>query len=116
MNNIAYTGSQKMLKPVNAFFIPEHSWEFAIRITRENIYIYKYLSNNVDLIDTLSNDTGTTNVKISANILRGNPYNWNYQVVAIKDGEVSDFIENKSKKDKLFKLSPIQISMYNYIN
>ena len=74
------------------------------------------LSNNVDLIDTLSNDTGTTNIKISANILRGNPYNWNYQVVAIKDGEVSDFIENKNKKDKLFKLSPIQISMYNYIN
>ena len=53
---------------------------------------------------------------ISSNILKGNPYNWNYQVVVVKNGEVLDFIENKDKKEKMFKSLPLQINMYNYIN
>lgn len=116
MNNIAYTGSQKMLKPVNAFVIPEHSWEFAIRITKNNVYIYKYLADKSELIETMSNESENSNVKISSNILKGNPYNWSYQVVAIKDGEVIDFIEKKDKKEKIFKSLPLQIKMYNYNN
>jgi hypothetical protein len=116
MNNIAYTGSQKMLNPVNAFFVPEHSWEFAIRITQKNIYVYKYLADKAELIETIPNENEDSNIKISSNILKGNPYNWNYQVVAVKDGEVLDFIENKDKKEKKFKSLPLQINMYNYIN
>ena len=116
MNNIAYTGSQKMLKPLNAFVVPEHSWEFAIRVTKNNIYIYKHLADNAELIETIPNENENGNIKISSNILKGNPYNWNYQVVAIKDGEVLDFIENKEKKEKKFKSLPLQINMYNYNN
>lgn len=116
MNGIAYTGSQKMLKPVNSFFIPEHSWEYAIRITQQNIYVYKYLADSADLVETIPNENGSANIKISENVLRGNPYNWNYQVIAIKDGEVLDFIENKNKKDKMFKNFPLQIKMYNYMD
>ena len=116
MNNIAYTGSQKMLKPINAFFIPEHSWEFAIRITQQNIYVYKFLSSGSELIETIKNEHGNSYVNISSNTLKGNPYNWSYQVVAIKDGEVVDFIENKEKKEKMFNALPLQIKMYNYIN
>lgn len=116
MNSIAYTGSQKMLKPVNAFVIPEHSWEFAIRITQSNIYIYKYLADKAELIETIPNENENCDVKISSNILKGNPYNWNYQVVVVKNGEVLDFIENKDKKEKMFKSLPLQINMYNYIN
>ena len=116
MNNIAYTGSQKMLKPVNAFFVPEHSWEFAIRITQQNIYIYKYLSSGVELIETIKNEDESSYINVSSNILKGNPYNWSYQVVAIRDGEVVDFIESKEKKGKLFNVLPLQIKMYNYIN
>ena len=113
MNGIAYTGSQKMLKPVNSFFIPENSWEFCIRITKEKIYVYKCLANNIDLIETLPNESESTDVSVASTILRGNPYNWNYQVVAIKGGEVVDFIGTKNKKNKLFKSVPLQISMYN---
>ena len=116
MNNIAYTGSQKMLKPINAFVVPENSWEFAIRITQENIYIYKYLADKAELIETIPNENENTNIRVSSNILKGNPYNWNYQVVAVKDGKVLDFIENKDKKEKKFKSLPLQINMYNYIN
>ena len=116
MNNIAYTGSQKMLKPVNAFFVPEHSWEFAVRITNKNIYIYKYLADSYDLVDTIPNKNENSDIKISSNILKGNPFNWSYQAVAIKGGEVFDFIENKNKKEKMFNSLPLQIKMYNYIN
>ena len=116
MNNIAYTGSQKMLKPVNAFVVPEHSWEFAIKITKENIYIYKYLADKAELIDSMPNENGNCDIQISSSILKGNPYNWNYQAVVVKDGEVLDFIEKKDKKDKMFKSLPLQISMYKYIN
>lgn len=116
MNNIAYTGSQKMLKPVNAFFVPEHSWEFAVRITQKNIYIYKHLADSYDLIDTIPNENENANITISSSILKGNPLNWSYQTVAIKGGEVFDFIENKNKKEKMFNSLPLQIKMYNYIN
>ncbi|MCR4662538.1 MAG: hypothetical protein K5622_01460, partial [Endomicrobiaceae bacterium] len=116
MNNIAYTGSQKMLNPVNAFFIPEHSWEYAVRITKNKIYVYKHLATTSDLIETKKNESEQLNIRVSANILKGNPYNWNYQVVAIKDGKVLDFIGSKSKKEKMFNSLPLQISMYNYIN
>jgi len=116
MNNIAYTGSQKMLKPVNAFVVPENSWEFAIKITKEKIYIYKYLADKAELIESMPNENENCDIKITSNILKGNPFNWNYQVVVIKDGEVADFIEKKEKKDKMFKMLPLQISMYKYIN
>lgn len=116
MNSIAYTGSQRMLKPLNAFVVPEHSWEFAIRVTQNNIYIYKHLADNAELIETIPNENENCDIKISSNILKGNPYNWNYQVVAVKDGQVLDFIENKDKKEKIFKSLPLQINMYNYIN
>ncbi len=114
MNGIAYTGSQKMLKPVNAFFIPEHCWEFAVKVTKEKIYVYKYLSDNVDLIATLPNESESVDISISSAVLRGNPHNWSYQAVAIKDGEVVDFIGTKNKKNKMFKSNPLQINMYNY--
>ena len=114
MNGISYTGSHQMLKPLNAFFVPENSWEFAIRITQDNIYVYKYSVDSMNLIDTIPNIQGTANIKISTNVLRGNPYNWNYQVIAIKGEEVLDFIETKDIKEKMFKTLPLQIKMYNY--
>jgi hypothetical protein len=114
MNGMAYTGSQKMLNPVNSFFVPENSWEFAIRITKGKIYIYKYLNANIDLVDEFENDEGYAVAKVSGNVLTGNPYNWNYQAVAIKDEKVVDFIENKREKGKKFKVSPLQINMYKY--
>jgi len=114
MNGIAYTGCQKLLDPVNSYFVPEHSWEYVIRITKESIYIYKFISNNIDLIQNIQNDNSKTNVKVLSSIFRGDCYNWNYQVVAIKDGQVIDFIEDKDKKIKMFKSLPLQLNMFKY--
>ena len=114
MNEISYAGCQKMLKPISSYFVPKYSWEYAIRITKENIYIYKFVAENIDLVETIVNTGSKTNIKILSSILRGNPYNWNYQVVAIKDGLVKDFIEDKDKKEKIFKKLPLQLNMFKY--
>ena len=42
MNEISYAGCKRMLQPLSSYFVPKHSWEYAIRITKENIYIYKF--------------------------------------------------------------------------
>ena len=72
------------------------------------------MANNVDLIETLPNESESADISVSSTFLRGNPQNWSYQVVAIKGGEVVDFIGTKNKKSKMFKSGPLQISMYNY--
>lgn len=114
MNEISYVGCSKMLQPLNSYFMPKYSWEYAIRITKENIYIYKFVAENIDLVKTIPNDKSKSNIKILSGILRGNPYNWNYQVVAVQNGLVADFIEDKDKKAKMFKNLPLQLNMFKY--
>lgn len=114
MNGILNIGNPRMLNPLNSYFVPEHNWEYAIRITKDNIYIYKFVSENVDLIQTIPNDASKPSAKIPSNIFRGDPYNWNYQVVAVKNEQVIDFIEDKDKKTKIFKSLPLQLNMFKY--
>lgn len=114
MNEISYAGCKRMLQPLSSYFVPKHSWEYAIRITKENIYIYKFVAEDIEVVKTIPNAGSKSNVKILSSILRGNPYNWNYQVVAIKDGLVKDFIEDKDKKEKIFKKLPLQLNMFKY--
>ncbi len=115
MNALAYAGEQRGIRPVNVFMQPEHGWEYAVRVTPENISVYKFMANAVELIKTFDT-VSRTKISIPSDILRGNPFNWYYQVVAVKDGEPVDFIETASNKEKLFKNSPLQIDMFNYKN
>ena len=114
MNEIAYTGYQRMLKPLTAFFVPENSWEYAVRVTKTNIEVYKFVSDNVELVEKFPFDN-KNKIEIPLSILRGNPYNWSYQVVVVKDNAIIDFIETEISKEKLFKSVPLQIKMFKYI-
>lgn len=115
MNALAYAGEQRGIRPVKVFMEPEHGWEYAVRVAPEKVSVYKFIANNVELIKTFDT-TSRRRVSIPSDILRGNPLNWYYQVVAIKDGEAVDFIETTANKEKLFKISPLQIDMFNYKN
>ncbi len=115
MNALAYAGEQKGIRPVNVFMKPEHGWEYAVRISADKISVYKFIANSVELIKTFDTES-RTRISIPADILRGNPLNWYYQVVAVKDGEPVDFIETSANKEKLFKISPLQVDMFNYKN
>lgn len=114
MNEIAYTGYQRTLKPLTAFFVPENSWEYALRVTKTNIEVYKFVSDNVELVETFPFDNNNK-IEIPLSILRGNPYNWSYQVVVVKDNTIIDFIETENNKEKLSKSVPLQIKMFKYI-
>ena len=115
MNEMAYTGYQKTLKPLNAFFVPENSWEYALRVTKTKVEIYKSVADNVELTETFSVDSTNGKIEVPLNMLRGNPYNWSYQLVTVKDNEITDFIENETDKEKLFKTVPLQIKMFKYV-
>lgn len=115
MNSVAYAGGQKGIKPLNLFFVPEHCWEYAIRVTPESISVYKFVSNNAELIKSFDNN-GKLRFSIPADILKGNPFNWSYQVAVVKDGETVDFIETTANKEKIFKSFPLQINMFGYKN
>ncbi len=113
MNGIAYTGSQNMLKNINGFFVPDNGWEYAIRMTDSEISIYRFSVDGQTLIKTTYYN-GVT-VSISSDILRGNPFNWSYQVIAVKNGMPLDFLEESSNKTKLFKISPLQLKMFKHM-
>lgn len=115
MNEIAYTGYQKTLKPLTAFFVPENSWEYAIRVTKTSAEIYKSVSDNAEIVETIPCEN-EYKIEIPSNILRGNPYNWSYQVIAVKNNTIKDFIGTEINKEKLFKTVPLHIKMFKYIN
>ncbi|MDD2523907.1 MAG: hypothetical protein PHG84_01235 [Endomicrobiaceae bacterium] len=113
MNGIAYTGCQNMLKGIEGFFIPENCWEYAIRVTPVNIKIYRFSANVVNLLKTIDNNKDS--IAIPTSILRGNPINWSYQIVAAKDGNIIDFLETSKNKVKVLNTTPLQLQMFKYI-
>lgn len=113
MNGIAYTGCQNLLKGTEGFFVPENCWEYAIRVTPSNIKIYRFATDVVTLLKTL--DTNKENISIPTNILKGTPTNWSYQVVAVKDGNIIDFLETSKNKIKVLNTTPLQFQMFRYI-
>jgi len=114
MNGIAYTGSQNMLKGIEGFFVPENCWEYAVRISPSEIKIYRFAADTVTLIKTIGNNR-STNIVIPSNILKGSAYNWSYQVVTAKNGEITDFLEIERNKIKILNTIPMQLQMFKYV-
>ncbi|MFA7073707.1 MAG: hypothetical protein WC234_00795 [Endomicrobiaceae bacterium] len=114
MNGIAYTGSQNMLKGIEGFFVPENCWEYAVRISPLEVKIYRFAADTVTLIKTIGNNN-SSNISVPANILKGSVYNWSYQVVTAKNGEITDFLETEKNKTKILNTVPIQLKMFKYI-
>lgn len=114
MNGIAYTGSQNMLKGIEGFFVPENCWEYAVRISPSDVKIYRFAADAVTLIKTIGNNN-SSNIAIPSNILKGSVYNWSYQVVTAKNGEITDFLETEKNKTKILNTIPVQLQMFRYI-
>lgn len=112
MNNISYAGNQNLLQN-SGFFVPENCWEYVIEINDKNFKIYRFIVDKVNKIAELDKDTQSS-LQVPITIFRGNPYNWSYQVVAVKDNNVVDFLETtKIKKEKVFKSKPLLLRMMN---
>ena len=112
MNNMAHAGNQKLLNDTG-FFVPENCWEYVIEINDKTFKIYRFIVDKINKVAELDK-TSQYSIKVPITIFRGNPYNWNYQVVAVKDGEVVDFLETTQvKKEKVFKSKPLLLKMLN---
>ena len=110
MNGIIDTGEHKMLKPLESFLSAENAWEYAIRVEGQNIYVYKFFIDSPELIKKLVKTEGK--VRIPKSVLRGNPYNWAYQVAVIKDNKVVDFLANGKEREKMLSSSPLQLKLF----
>lgn len=110
MNNISHAGNQNLLKNMG-FFVPENCWEYAIEINNKNFTIYRFIIDKVNKVSE-TNITSRKSIKISLNTFRGNPYNWNYQVIAVKDNKVVDFLETtQTRKERIFSETPLLLRM-----
>jgi hypothetical protein len=110
MNGIIDTGEHKLLKPLDGFVVSENSWEYAIRVREKNIEIYKYLIDSPSLVRKLVK--AENKVRIPRSVLRGNPFNWSYQVVVVKDDAVVDFLANNKEREKFLNTTPLQLKLF----
>jgi len=110
MNGIQDTGCSITLKNTECFFMPENYWEYALRISENRITVYRFY---VDEVTVVKNIAKTDNViSIPSDILRGNPYNWSYQVLALKDNKPVDFLDDEMEKERIKNTYPLQFKMF----
>jgi len=110
MNGIIDTGEHKLLKPLEGFVTPENCWEYAIRVRGNNIEVHKYLIDSPSVVRKLVK--AENKVRIPRSVLRGNPFNWAYQVVVVKDEQVADFLANSKEREKFLNTTPLQLKLF----
>lgn len=110
MNGIIDTGEHKLLKPLDGFVSTENCWEYAIRVRGKNIDIYKYLMDSPAVVRKLTKPENK--VRVPRSVLRGNPFNWSYQVVVVKDDLIVDFLANTKEREKFLNSKPLQLKLF----
>jgi len=110
MNGISDTGCNKTLKGIEVFFASENYWEYAIRISNNKVSIYRFYVDSLTLVKNISKTLDK--ISVPNDILRGNPYNWSYQVVATKENKIVDLLADDREKEKIMNTYPLQLQMY----
>ncbi|MDD5020646.1 MAG: hypothetical protein PHR82_00740 [Endomicrobiaceae bacterium] len=110
MNGIPDAGCNVMLKGAEGFFMSENYWEYAIRISNNKVSGYRFYVDSLTLVKNISK-TGNT-ISIPNDILRGNPYNWSYQVVATKENKIVDLLADDKEKERIINTHPLQLQMF----
>jgi len=110
MNGIIDTGEHKLLKPLDGFVSPENCWEYAIKVRGKSIEVYKYLIDSPSVVRKLTKPENK--VRIPRSVLRGNPFNWSYQVVVVKDDLIVDFLANSKEREQFLNTKPLQLKLF----
>lgn len=115
LNNQEGAGLTNLLPGIEAFMQLSSAWEYAIRIEKDKVSLYRSGRFEPVLIRTLPLKANNYEVDIPKNILRGNPLQWGYQVVLADKKQnaegynVIDFIcQDYAQKQKIFSKTPIQ--------
>ncbi len=109
MNGLPDAGCGVMLKGVDGFFAQNNYWEYAVRLTKEKAVVYRFYVDDLTVVKNIVKNGNT--VSIPSDVLRGNPYNWGYQAVALKDNKVIDFLAAEKEKGQIKNTQPLQLQM-----
>lgn len=112
MNRIPDAGCNAMLKGPEGFFESENYWEYAIRISNNKVSVYRFYVDSLTLVKNISKTFNT--ISIPNDILRGNPYNWSYQVVVTKENKIIDLLADDKDKERIINTHPLQLQMFKY--
>jgi hypothetical protein len=113
MNNFENAGATSMLSELKGFLAPDSAWEYALRITDSRAFFYRHSAEKPVFVSELP--VTKCEVSIPQKLMRGNPVNWGYQIIAVskeEDGEkIVDFLNVSSQsKNDLLSQKPFQIS------
>lgn len=110
MNGIPDAGCNAMLKGIEGFFESENYWEYAIRISNNKVSVYRFYVDSLTLVKNISKTFNK--ISIPNDILRGNPYNWSYQVVVTKENKIVDLLADDKDKERIINTHPLQLQMF----
>ena len=113
MNNLEGAGSTGMLGEINGFLTPDSAWEYAMRVSKEKVVLYRYSADSAVFLAEL--EKSGESFSILQKYIRGNPLNWGYQAVAVaKTSEdktkIADFLNQSSlSRESFLSVKPFQI-------
>lgn len=114
MNNFEGAGSTAMLDGINGYLTPASAWEYALRVSRDKIYVYRHSAESAVLLTEMQN-SGKTSFSVLQKYIKGNPDNWGYQAVCIGEGEnktatIEDFfVQSSQSRASFLSVKPFQI-------
>lgn len=114
MNGLEDAGCGIMLKETEGFFAPNNYWEYSLRIIKDKASVYRFYIDDLTVVKNIFKK-GTT-VSVPAEVLKGNPYNWSYQVVASKENKIVDFLADEKLKEQIKNTRPFQIEMVKCVD
>ncbi|MDR2251779.1 MAG: hypothetical protein LBD98_02995 [Endomicrobium sp.] len=111
LNGISGMGGSSFIDGVSGFLIADSGWEYALRIYKDKVILYKYSVDGASIISNLA--VVDNSVSIPTKYIRGNPAKWGFQAIVVSEKmgrrTVVDFLNQTSKtKNEIFSLKPFQ--------
>jgi hypothetical protein len=113
LNNQRGAGLTNLLNGVAGFLEPKDAWEYAFRIEKGQVSLYRAGRFEVTMVKKFALAQPWT-VEIPRAILRGNPLHWGYQAVLLEPNggtwKIDDFLcRDESQRRKILEGSPLQL-------
>lgn len=113
MNNFEGAGSTSMLSGVSGYMTPDSAWEYALRVSKDKIMIYRHSSDAAVFVAEIQGSG--LSFSVLQKYIRGNPGNWGYQAVSVSETEdgkakIEDFfIQSSQSRGSFLSVKPFQI-------
>jgi hypothetical protein len=113
MNNFEGAGSTSMLSGVNGYLTPDSAWEYALRVSKDKILLYRNSADSAVFVTEIQ--SSGLSFSVLRKHIRGNPANWGYQAVSVRETEdgkskIEDFfVQGSQSRESILSVRPFQI-------